>query len=342
MQVRALPRELIRAGVVASRLLDQPPGEEVARREDAVRRWRQAMADGLTGEAAASAVGVSRATLYRWEGCPRPRSRRPHRVRPRTWTPALVEAVEHLRADFPMWGRAKLGPLLRAEGHAASDATVGRILASLVARGRVTPVPVLMRRPRSHRWSARRRHAVRLPRDLRPDRPGGLVQVDTLFVNVAPDRAIKHFTAYCPVAKWTVGQAFRRATAASATLFLDKLLRDMPFPVDAIQVDGGSEFRAEFETACQTRGIRLYELPPKRPQLNGAVERCNAAWRYEFYSTYDLDPSVQAINPVLDSFQHLYNHHRPHGALAGQTPAQHLAQLRAKGLAPPPPPSHMS
>ena len=32
----------------------------------------------------------------------------------------------------------------------------------------------------------------------------------------------------------------------------------MPFPVKAIQVDGGSEFMAEFETACPAKGIALY------------------------------------------------------------------------------------
>ena len=74
----------------------------------------------------------------------------------------------------------------------------------------------------------------------------------------------------------------------------------MPFPVRAIQVDGGSEFKAEFETACAAKGITLYELPPKRPQLNGAVERCNSAWRYEFYAVYDLPSSIDALNPILD------------------------------------------
>ena len=178
---------------------------------------------------------------------------------------------------------------------------------------------------------------MRLPRDLRADKPGGLVQVDTVFVNIAPDKAIKHFTAYDPVAKWTVGKAFNRATAASAASFLDKLVADMPFKVEAIQVDGGSEFKAGFEQACQKRGIRLYELPPKRPQLNGAVERCNGAWRYEFYGVYELPRSVDALNPILDAFQHLYNHHRPHGALAGITPAAYLAKHRAAET----PPSHM-
>ena len=49
-----------------------------------------------------------------------------------------------------------------------------------------------------------------------------------------------------------------RATAATATHFLHKLVSRMPFPVKAIQVDGGSEFMADFEGACQGRGIKLF------------------------------------------------------------------------------------
>jgi transposase InsO family protein len=338
MQVGGLPGHIIRSGSLSSRIAAQPTDGEAAMRAALVVRWRRAMRNGLTAEQAAQAVGVSRASLYRWQKQPRRRSRRPHRTRAKSWSSDLIAAVERLRLDYPMWGRAKLGPLLRREGLGVSDATVGRIVRNLVERGVVTPVPTLRRRPKAHRWPARRRYAVRLPRELKADKPGGLVQVDTVFVNVAPDKAIKHFTAYCPVAKWTVGKAFNRATAAAASNFLDKLIADMPFAVEAIQVDGGSEFKAEFEHACQTKGIRLYELPPKRPQMNGAVERCNGAWRYEFYSVYDLPPSVEALNPILDAFQHLYNHHRPHGALAGQTPAAYLANRRAAET----PPSHMS
>jgi putative transposase len=217
-------------------------------------------------------------------------------------------------------GSAKFGPLLRAQGFAVSDATVGRILAALVARGVVEPVAALRRRPYARRWTAKRRFAQRLPRGLAASEPGGLT----------PTKAIKHFTAYDPIAKWTVAKAFNRATAQAAASFLDKVTADMPFPVKAIQVDGGSEFMAEFETTCQAKGIALYVLPPRSPQMNGAVERCNGAWRYEFYETYQLPANVEKLNPILDSYQHLYNHHRPHGALAGNTPAQYLANRSAK------------
>jgi len=338
MQVRGLPRQIIRNGRAASRLLDaKTPDIEAARRREAVARWRRAIADGLTAGQAAKAVGVARSNLYRWEKQATPKSRRPRRVRAKTWTPELRQAVERLRQDFPMWGRAKLGPLLRAEGFSVSDATVGRIIASLVARGVVEPVPTLRRRPYARRWTAKRRFARRLPRDLAVSEPGGLVQLDTIFVNLTPTKAIKHFTAYDPIAKWTVGKAFNRATAKAAAAFLDKVLADMPFPVKAIQVDGGSEFMAEFEAACQAKGVALYVLPPRSPQMNGAVERCNGAWRYEFYQTYELPSNVSELNPILESFQHLYNQHRPHGALAGKTPAQYLARHSATR----PQPSHM-
>lgn len=338
MQVFGLPRHLIRNARHASRLAAKVADGEAASRRAAVGRWRGAMRNGLTAAQAARAVGVSRATLYRWQKRPEPRSRRPHRLRRNSWPPALVGAVERLRRDFPMWGRAKLGPLLRADGFAVSDSTVGRILESLVRRGAIEPVPLATARARTRRWTAARRHAVRLPKGLKPTAPGGLIQIDTVFVQIAPDRPIKHFTAYCPVAKWTVAKAFNRATAKAASLFLDKVIAEMPFKLEAVQVDGGAEFKAEFEQACAEKGLRLYELPPKRPQLNGAVERCNAAWRYEFYAVHDLPTGVDALNPFIDSFQHLYNHHRPHGALAGQTPAQYLTKRKARETSQ----SHMS
>ena len=72
------------------------------------------MANGLTAEEAAEVVGVPRSTLYRWEKAPEPKSRRPHRLRKPAWPPALVQAVEELRADNPMWGKRKLVWLLCA------------------------------------------------------------------------------------------------------------------------------------------------------------------------------------------------------------------------------------
>ncbi len=339
MQVFGLPGHVIRSGRRASRLLDaKTPTIEAERRRGAVARWRGAMRAGLTAAAAADAVGVPRATLYRWEKEPAPKSRRPHRVRQRNWSPALRTEVERLRLDFPMWGKDKLGPLLRKAGFSVSNATVGRILKSLVERGRVTPVPDLIARVGRRTDPKTRPHAIRKPKHVRFEKPGDVVQIDTLTLNLAPGRTLKHFDAYDVFAKWTVAKPYARATAQNAADFLDKVTAEMPWPVKAIQIDGGSEFMAEFEDACKDRQIPLYVLPPRSPKLNGAVERCNGAWRYEFYATVDLPDQIDKIAHHVDAFQHLYNHHRPHGALDGLTPNEYLKICRDRITQP----SHMS
>jgi len=96
--------------------------------------------------------------------------------------------------------------------------------------------------------------------------------------------------------------------AKNAADFLDKVLAEMPHPIKAIQIDGGSEFMAEFETACAAKKIPLYVLPPRSPKLNGAVERCNGVWRYEFYACVELPAQIDKIAAHVEAFQHLYNH----------------------------------
>jgi transposase InsO family protein len=245
-------------------------------------------------------------------------------LRARSWTPALIEAVEALRLDHPMWGRDKIGPLIRREGFAVSNATVGRIIAHLVVRGVVERVPTLRQRKGGAARQWRRKHALRLPKGTKPSMPGELVQVDTLSINIRPERAIKQFTAYDPVARFTTAKAFTTASAGCGANFLEKLITAFPFKIKGIQVDGGSEFMAEFEQACKDKGLTLFVLPPKRPDLNGAVERAQSSWRYEFYACHDLPHRLDRLNQHIDAFAHLYNHYRPHGALGGRTPSEYL------------------
>ena len=87
-------------------------------------------------------------------------------------------------------------------------------------------MPVLRRRPAAKRirFRAKERYARRLPKGRKAKTPGELVQIDTLFVNVRPDKPIKHFTAYDPIAKWTIGRVSTEARATSAKSLLDKLI----------------------------------------------------------------------------------------------------------------------
>jgi arginyl-tRNA synthetase len=66
-------------------------------------------------------------------------TKRRNQIRPKTWSPAIVETVEALRLDNPKWGKSRIGPAVRAMGLLVSDTTVGRIIAYLVDTGAVKP-----------------------------------------------------------------------------------------------------------------------------------------------------------------------------------------------------------
>jgi hypothetical protein len=42
--------------------------------------------------------------------------------------------------------------------------------------------------------------------------------------------------------------------------------------------------------------------PRNRPQLNGAVERAQTSWRYEFYACYDLPARLDKLQAFVDAF----------------------------------------
>ncbi len=215
--------------------------------------------------------GISQQTFYRWKRRYDPdrlasleaRGRRPRRLRQPTWGRELALAVLHVREQYPRWGKDKLAVMLRRAGWSVSTSMVGRILARLKARGVLREAPLATISTR--KWAFRRPYAVRKPKGYTVDQPGDLVQVDTLDVRPLPGVVLKHFTARDIVSRWDVLEARTRATATTAAGFLDRLVARMPFPVRAIQVDGGSEFQAAFEDACQARGIRLFVLPRARP-----------------------------------------------------------------------------
>jgi putative transposase len=278
---------------------------------------------------------ISPQTLYRWLDRYRPNdlttleggSRRPHRLRQPTWSGELERAVLELRRRYPRWGKDKLQVLLRAKGRAVSTSMVGRILKRLKRRGLlVEPLrtTVSARKPmRPRPW------AVRKPKDYIPRAPGDLVQVDTLDLRPLPGVVFKHFTARDVISRWDVLEVHSRATANTAAAFLDAIESRMPFKVRALQVDGGSEFQADFEAECQRRKLRLFVLPPRSPKLNGAVERAQRTHTEEFYEVWPLsDWKLDLLNRQARSWERIYNTVRPHQALHYLTP---LEFVRGRG-----------
>ncbi len=160
-------------------------------------RARLAMLDwhhahGASVSRTARHFGYSRPTVYRWlrrydrlrlevlEN----RSSVPRRRRRPSWTLGQLRAVREVRERYPRWGKDKLVVLLRRDGIRLSTSMVGRILARLRRSGE-------LREPAGRRVSVRRRtwqrpYAVRKPADFPIERPGDLVELDTLDIRPLP------------------------------------------------------------------------------------------------------------------------------------------------------------
>ena len=335
MQIKSLRIIAYRSWVID----DTTPAEAVERLKK-LDHYYQIREHGAPETVALEVIGWSRATFFRWQkrfdqqglkgliAC----QRRPNTVRKPQWTRQQEQQVVHLRRRFPAWGKTTLWKILsRDKGFTLSVSTVGRILAKAIRLGWVKPCAFYHGRVKAKNTRRFDNHAKRWRYQMKRDtsRPGELVQVDHMTVNLGVATQIKEFKAVCPISKQMVMHAYSTATAFNAKRFLNVLIKDLPCPLISLQVDGGSELMAEFEDACRDLKIPLYVLPPKRPQYNGCVERANSTSRVEFYPFYEGPMTLDAVNKSLKKYQKLYNDYRPHQALDLMTPNEYLQSRRA-------------
>ena len=282
--------------------------------------------------------GISPQIFYRWKKRFDPRnlkslenrSSRPHWVRQPETAPEIVEEIRKLREQYPRWGKDKLVVLLKRKGINISTSTIGRTINRLKAKGFLKePVNALQAKlARKRKWKPR--YATRKPKDYPVKAPGDLVEVDTLVIKLLPNLVRYQFTARDIISKRDGLRSYCRQTSFCAALFLNYLERKFPFRIKAIQIDGGSEFKKYFEKECQKRGILLFVLPPKRPQLNGCVERANRTHREEFYEVEEIGLALHEHNKQLERWEHTYNYIRPHQALDYQTPHEYYLKWLEK------------
>jgi transposase InsO family protein len=285
--------------------------------------------------------GLSPDVFYRWKKRYQPgylvsledntTSRRPKHVRQPMTDRLTVLRIRQLREQYPRWGKKKLHALLVDEGHTISQASVGRTLTRLRKAGRLNEPPVvtaklagIKRRSISKRIYAKRRDWTYIPKLA-----GDLAQVDTLHITQLEGGKRYQFTASDYVSKFTARTAASHVTSTSASSILDAMEKRWPVKLKAIQVDGGSEFMKVFEQACESRGIKLYVLPPHSPKLNGVVERMNRTSREEIYDLglHDL-LSISEHNQLLEEQDYIYNHIRPHETLGQKTPNKYYESIK--------------
>ena len=159
--------------------------------------------------------------------------------------------------------------------------------------------------------------------------PGHRVQVDVKFLErIAGSRKrLYQFTAIDDCTRIRVLKIYDACNQTSAIRFVDEVIRRLPFRVLVIQTDNGAEFQSHFHWHLEEHDIRHVYIRPRTPHLNGKVERSHRVDEQEFYQLLDKDgiaDDIHLFNDKLREWEDYYNYHRPHGALAGQTPYERL------------------
>ncbi|MFV0644580.1 MAG: IS481 family transposase [Sphingomonadaceae bacterium] len=257
--------------------------------------------------------GINRPTLRKWvqrydalgvAGLV-DQSRRPHS------SPKTKVTDEHARLILEMRKDRKLGckrissELLRLHAISLSPPTVQKIL----NRNGQRFLPGQLKRRKS-------------PKRYSRPIPGDRVQMDVC--KIAPGHY--HYAAIDDCSRYKVMGLYPRRTSANTIRFLERVVEEMPFPIQRIQTDRGREFFAvRVQEWLQDYCIKFRPIKPRSPHLNGKVERSHKTDLQEFYATQDInDPELERR---LDEWQMFYNWHRPHSSLGGKTPSEKCHEL---------------
>jgi len=114
------------------------------------------------------------------------------------------------------------------------------------------------------------------------------------------------YTAIDDFTRYRVPQIYQKRTADNTLDFLEKVVEEMPFPVQRLQTDPGMEFFAEkARRRLMEYRVKFRPNKPGSPHLNGKVERSEKTDLEEFYPTVNLNSG----NPenLLAQWQHYYN-----------------------------------
>jgi len=128
--------------------------------------------------------------------------------------------------------------------------------------------------------------------------------------------------------RWKASYFYLGNTSKHARICLEHFLASAPFPVQAVRVDNGAEFKKDFAKFCQNSQIAVIRNPIRTPEHNGKVERLHRTveeeclWRVPREARKDL----QAVNYALAQHSQWYNGKRRHLGykMLGKTPQQKI------------------
>lgn len=239
---------------------------------------------------------------------------------PKVEDAVLTQRMSELAAERRRFGYRRLHALLRREGVEANHKRIHRLYqaAGLAVRRR------------------RKRHGVAVDREplLLPSGPNQIWSMDFVFDALASGRRIKCLTIVDDFTKEAVDVAVDQSIGGLyVTRLLDRAALFRGYP-QAIRTDQGPEFTGKaLDQWAYTHGVTLKLIQAGKPTQNAYIESFNGKFRDECLNDHWFT-SLAHARAVIGNWRRDYNEHRPHSALAYQTPAEVAAQHRQQPPSP--------
>jgi len=226
---------------------------------------------------------------------------------------AAHQAVVRLSERYDYWGYRKIHDLLKP------DVAIGRDRVRIIRRREGLQVP--RKRPkrrllgRSTQWVFRAEHRHHV------------WSYDFVHDQTLDGRTLKCLTVVDEFAREGLAiPSGRSLTATDVIRALEALIRRYGRPV-CLRSDNGPEFIAHrVKEWLEKRGIGTHYIDPGSPWQNPFNESFNSIFRTTCLDRWAF-ASLAEARAVIANWLHEYNTVRPHGSLAGRSPAQFIREL---------------
>ncbi len=165
--------------------------------------------------------------------------------------------------------------------------------------------------------------------------PGKELQMDTKYpYGYKQGKVI--YTIIDDASRWVFAWGYPVANANNTVDFLEKVTQRVPFPIQKIRTDNGTEFiNLKVKRFLKSHSLRHRRNTPYCPEENGKIERFHKTLNDKFLR-FGCTPndSLEFLQYKLNLFLHYYNYQKRHRGLGmnGLTPMEKLASCSSVNL----------
>jgi len=278
-------------------------------------------------------LGISRTVFYRWRSRLKqygvdglhPTRRSASRGRPPALSLQDKQSILALAVGYPARGPLFYAYLLAQQSRHLSPSTIYRALKRAGLGTRVERMALLERHSArragllTERTRRQLQKARRLGRHVHSKHPGDLVCLDTFYIGKLKGVGkVWQITACDTASSFAVAKILPANNASNAARFLRDLAtsyNQAGWPIQRVLTDRGSEFKADFDQACDELNLKHTRTKPRHAWTNGFVERLQGTilhehWRIAFRRRFFT--TRQQLEQSLQRFLIYYNDERPH------------------------------